>query len=143
MKKDLFEELRKQCGCRYISDIRKMPASYTARAFMQTAKLEQYTLKELSDAAEYLYNQTVEFVSYAMAESFFCRGMALPKLTGEDYCACCGEVIPEGSHVCPICAKHGVFNKMIERTDGRETIKTIYCGGGDGGEKDSEKRKYS
>lgn len=106
MKKDLFEELKEQCRCDYISDLRTKHVRDRAKSAMQTINLKQYSLKELSDVAEYLYDKSLEFSDYAMARRFFHQERILPEVHSEDYCACCGEVIPEGRHICPICAKH-------------------------------------
>lgn len=41
----------------------------------------------------------------------------------EDRCLCCGEIIPEGTHICPMCQRYGYHELLYIGTvkkDGRE-----------------------
>lgn len=54
---DLFEVLKNLCGCEYISDLRYEPYISKARLRMQTLCTDSFSLFQLSDMAEYLYEK--------------------------------------------------------------------------------------
>lgn len=69
--KDLFEMLKDLCGCGYISDLRYEPYLTTARSHMQTICLKPFSLFQLSDMAEYLYEHKPSFADRQEAADFF------------------------------------------------------------------------
>ena len=68
---DLFEELQQELGCMYISDMRFSPYQERAKELMRNRPLNIYSLRMLSDAAEYLYRRNTPFNSLEQAEGFF------------------------------------------------------------------------
>ena len=71
MRMDLFELLQDKVGCEYISDMRSEPHRSRARKIIKELNLEDYTLTELSDMAEYLYDRKPDFSNMRQAQSFF------------------------------------------------------------------------
>ena len=68
---DLFEYLRLEIGCKYISDMHYGETNHLARQCIKHIKLEEYTLAQLSDAANYLYGYKEPFNSIEEAKAFF------------------------------------------------------------------------
>lgn len=68
---ELLEKLRKRVGCLYISDLRYEPYKLLAKQELQALNLQEYTLRELTDAAQYLYEANAHLESYAEAAQFF------------------------------------------------------------------------
>lgn len=68
---DLFETLREKVQCQYISDLRTFWYKGAAREAVKGIDIGKYSLKELSDAAQYLYDKRQDFQSYAEAAKFF------------------------------------------------------------------------
>ena len=68
---DLFEELKNEIGCEYISDLRFGANNQLAKAIMRNINVNDYTLAELNDMAEYLYQKSVKFESLKEAANFF------------------------------------------------------------------------
>ena len=72
---ELLEKLRNRLSCLYISDLRYEPYKLLAKQELQTLNLQEYTLRELTDAAQYLYEANTRFESYEEAAHFFCAGL--------------------------------------------------------------------
>lgn len=70
-EKDLFEELKCNLCCDYISDIKCEPFLSEAKKIMKTKKLDMYSLSMLADVAEYLYGEKIVFQEVYEAEHFF------------------------------------------------------------------------
>ena len=68
---DLFEDLRVQLLCEYISDMRFEPFQSSAKAELARMELSSYSLRALADADEYFYGVNLEFQSYSQAAEFF------------------------------------------------------------------------
>jgi len=68
---DLFEELKNRIGCQYISDLRFGTDNELAKEVMKKTDIADYSLTELKDMAEYLYQKTVKFESLEEAAKFF------------------------------------------------------------------------
>ena len=68
---DIFEDLRSQVGCTYISDLRYMPHITTAKRVIQKFCFEDYSLEQLNDMAQYLYGEKVFFDYPQQAEQYF------------------------------------------------------------------------
>lgn len=68
---DLFEEIKCDLRCEYISDIRYEPFLSLAKNIMKHKKFDKYPLSMLSDIAEYLYGNKVVFHRLDEAVSFF------------------------------------------------------------------------
>ena len=68
---DLFEELKSRVGCQYISDLRFGTDNELAKSIMKKIDLADYSLSELNDMAEYLYQKTVNFETLEETEKFF------------------------------------------------------------------------
>lgn len=71
---ELLEKLRNRLSCLYISDLRYEPYKLLAKQELQTLNLQEYTLRELTDAAQYLYEANTRFESYEEAAHFFAPG---------------------------------------------------------------------
>lgn len=52
----IFEQLKEQLGCDYISDLKFYPYSSKAKALLKIWDLNAYSLAELNDIASYLYS---------------------------------------------------------------------------------------
>lgn len=62
---DLFETVRDQLGCEYISDMRSCRALLNdAKKVVASLDLEAYTAWELADMAEYLYGKKMYGAMY-------------------------------------------------------------------------------
>ena len=59
---DIFELLRSEVGCEYISDLRLEGYLPEARRLIRSIPLDRYSLWELEDMANYLYGGTPSFV---------------------------------------------------------------------------------
>ena len=68
---DLFEDLKSQLGCRFVSDLRFEPYSSKAKLLLSEMDLSKYTLSELRDAAWYFYQHQMPFASINDAIYFF------------------------------------------------------------------------
>lgn len=68
---DLFEELKSRIGCQYISDLRFGTDNELAKSIMRKINVADYSLSELNDMAEYLYQKTVNFETSEEAAKFF------------------------------------------------------------------------
>jgi hypothetical protein len=68
---DLFEELKSRIGCQYISDLRFGTDNELAKSIMRKIDVADYSLSELNDMAEYLYQKTVNFETFEEATKFF------------------------------------------------------------------------
>ena len=68
---DLFEELKSRIGCQYISDLRFGTDNELAKSMMGKINVADYSLSELNDMAEYLYQKTVNFETFEEATKFF------------------------------------------------------------------------
>ena len=68
---DLFEELKTRIGCQYISDLRFGIDNELAKSTMRKIDVADYSLSELNDMAEYLYQKTVNFETLEEAAKFF------------------------------------------------------------------------
>lgn len=68
---DLFEEVRRAVGCRFISDLRSSVYLEAARDIVALMDMSQYPLRVLSDMAKYLYARTVYFTTHEEAQRFF------------------------------------------------------------------------
>ena len=71
MEPDIFEALRVITGSDYISDLRFPPRNAQARAALRLLDLRLFSLRTLSDAAEYLYGVKREFKTTEQAAEFF------------------------------------------------------------------------
>ena len=69
---DLFEVIKNQIGCTYISDYRVEP-NYRAAAVsaMRRAELNDYSISALEDMADYLFSEKVQFRSHEDARKYF------------------------------------------------------------------------
>ena len=68
---DLFEELKSRIGCQYISDLRFGTDNELAKSIMRKIDVADYSLSELNDMAEYLYQNTVYFETLEEAAKVF------------------------------------------------------------------------
>ena len=68
---DVFEELKSRIGCQYISDLRFGTDNELAKSIMRKIDVADYSLSELNDMAEYLYQKTVNFETFEEATKFF------------------------------------------------------------------------
>ncbi len=68
---DLFETLKDKIGCEYISDFRFSTGNQLAKLIMRKIDVADYSLSELNDMAEYLYQKTVNFDTLEEAANFF------------------------------------------------------------------------
>ena len=68
---DLFEYLRSEIGCTYISDMHFGEANRLAKQCIKEIAFEKYTPAQLSDAANYLYRYEKVFNSVEEAKAFF------------------------------------------------------------------------
>ena len=68
---DLFEELKSRIGCQYISDLRFGTDNELAKSIMRRIDVADYSLSELNDMAEYLYQKPVNFETLEEAAKFF------------------------------------------------------------------------
>ena len=71
MEQDLFEALRVITGSEYISDLRFAPRNAQARAAVRLLDLRLFSLRDLSDAAEYLCGVKRDFETTEQAAGFF------------------------------------------------------------------------
>ena len=69
--RDVFEELKKVVRCENISDMRFSPWQEKARKAIACMELSDYPMFALSDAANYLYGEKMEFVSCDDAQEYF------------------------------------------------------------------------
>lgn len=65
---DIFTDLKKLMSCNYISDIRIGKNRRKASKILKTLNLENYTLLQLSDLYNYLYNKEAAFTDYVAAK---------------------------------------------------------------------------
>lgn len=68
---DLFEFLKRQAGCRYISDLRSEPNTAYAKAVLKKIDYTQFSLKDLSDCSEYLFYDKKSIENYEQAVCYF------------------------------------------------------------------------
>lgn len=61
LKPDIFEMLRWEVGCQFISDLRVEPNLTIAKRKLRSLPLETCILRELLDLAEYLYRDRLLF----------------------------------------------------------------------------------
>lgn len=71
MENDIFKDLQEVMGCEYISDIRMCGKRIWIWKFMKKLELERYSLHELCNLAEYVYDEKIKFDSYEQVRSFF------------------------------------------------------------------------
>lgn len=71
---DIFTDLKKLMNCNYISDIRIGKNRRKAGKILKTLNLENYTLLQLSDLYNYLYNKEAAFTDYVAAKKAFNSG---------------------------------------------------------------------
>ena len=71
---DIFTDLKKLMNCNYISDIRIGKNRRKASKILKTLNLENYTLLQLSDLYNYLYNKEAAFTYYVAAKKAFNSG---------------------------------------------------------------------
>lgn len=69
---DLFEYLRSEIGCTYISDMHSGEANHLAKQLIKEIAFEKYTPAQLSDAASYLCGKDIKFNTIEDARNFFC-----------------------------------------------------------------------
>lgn len=69
--RDLFEDLKSIVRCEYISDMRYSPWIELARNAITWIDLNEYSLFELNDAAEYLYAEKIYFINSSAAHEYF------------------------------------------------------------------------
>ena len=67
----LFEVLKEKVGCAYISDLRREPCLSEAKGQMRKLSVETFSIRELTDIAEYLYGEKPDFSDTQAARSFF------------------------------------------------------------------------
>ena len=70
-QRDLLDEVRAQLLCDYISDMRFEPYNSAAKKVLAGINFAEYSLRALSDAAEYLYGVNLQFNDHSQAEAFF------------------------------------------------------------------------
>lgn len=68
---DIFEELRKNLGCMYISDMRYTPYRRQALGTVLLLNLDRYPIEQLSDLSEYLTDRKMDFESSEQASEYF------------------------------------------------------------------------
>jgi len=68
---DIFEVLKNTLDCQYISDLKKEPNKTIAKKILMSFSLDGYNIDMLSDLAEYLYDDKVEFRTAEQANCFF------------------------------------------------------------------------
>lgn len=71
MGNDIFEIIRTAVGTEYISDLRFGKYSREIKAFFKSEDITKYSLKELTDVAQYIFDGKTEFASYGEAKDFF------------------------------------------------------------------------
>ena len=57
--------------CEYISDLQCLPYREPAKRAVSGFDLQQYPLHQLSDLADYLYGEKIQFETYEQAKAFF------------------------------------------------------------------------
>ena len=70
---DLFELIMTNVGCLYISDLKLEKYNHVAKILMCDIDFKRYSISELEDMAEYLYNKKIHFNTLIDAEEFFHR----------------------------------------------------------------------
>ena len=68
---DIFERLKNALECQYISDLKKEPTKTIVKRVMMHISLDGYDIEMLSDLAEYLYDEKIEFETLEQARDFF------------------------------------------------------------------------
>lgn len=58
--KDILEELKKQVGCDYISDLKCCKRDVLSK-FMIMIESDQFTLKDYHEVISYIYDKNLEF----------------------------------------------------------------------------------
>ena len=71
VKKDLFETLREETGCEYISDLKYGIFNKMAKKFLSGIQTERWDLAVLSDAAKYIFAVDIDFETAEQAKRFF------------------------------------------------------------------------
>ena len=72
MEKDLFEEVAREAGCEYISDMKLKAYNNRAKKILAEAvDYKEYLLRSLSDIYKYLYGNPADFKSYGDVEAAF------------------------------------------------------------------------
>ena len=71
MEKDLFEILKDEAWCEYISDLNYGAFNKKAKASLKNADIENYSLFVLSDVAQYIFGKNMKFESLDEAKRFF------------------------------------------------------------------------
>lgn len=70
---DLFEDVKNESGCMYISDIKTGPGRMQAIRAMCAMDLTPYPMSSIEDMADYLFGEKVTFADYAQAHCYFTR----------------------------------------------------------------------
>jgi len=68
---DLFEIIKQKTGSEYISDLRFGSKNQLAKSIMRETDIKKYSLYDLNDMAEYLYQKAVNFKTLEEAAKFF------------------------------------------------------------------------
>ena len=68
---ELLENLCIKTGCEYISDLRFGDMNQKAKEALAALDFTAFTIRELSDAATYLFSRKIEFDSAEEARKFF------------------------------------------------------------------------
>ncbi len=72
MEKDLFEEVAREAGCEYISDMKLKAYNNRAKKILAEAvDYKEYLLRSLSDIYKYLYGKPADFKNYGDVEAAF------------------------------------------------------------------------
>lgn len=68
---DIFEELRKNFGCMFISDMRYTPYRRQVLGTVLLLNLDRYPIEQLSDLSKYLTDRKMDFESSEQALEYF------------------------------------------------------------------------
>jgi len=68
---DLFETIQNAVGCDLLSDIKFEPYKTKACTALFSLKLEEYSLEQYEEFANYLFGELVKFNSYNDVENYF------------------------------------------------------------------------
>lgn len=70
-QRDLLEFLHGILGCIYLSDLALEPYNTRAKMLLRYLDLTRFPLKELNEAAAYLYRDKQDFTCYEQANAYF------------------------------------------------------------------------
>lgn len=69
--KDIFEDLKKEGKCNFVSDLRYNADPSLAKQAIGRLTLEDYDLSQISELASYIYSEDVKFSDIEEAKLYF------------------------------------------------------------------------